>query len=302
MPTYKDEKRGTWYCSFYYTDWQGKRQKKLKRGFAKQRDAKEYERAFLDKLQGTPQMTFESLTSLYLEDMRNRLRKSTMQVKENMIKSKLLPYWGKVQIASIKPAAIRQWQNAIISQGFSDTYLKVINNQLCAILNYAVAYYGLRENPCRKAGGMGKRYADDMLFWTKDEYLRFIHALDDRPQSHVAFQVLYWCGIRKGELLALTRLTSPISGSIARTLSRRRKPKKAIALFLCRISFAQSSRLILIWFTAKRQGRESSPSAIIFFMKRWRGAAKRAALKRFAFTISGIHTPRFLSSWDIPPN
>ena len=31
MPTYKDEQRGSWYCCFYYTDWQGKKQKKLKR-------------------------------------------------------------------------------------------------------------------------------------------------------------------------------------------------------------------------------------------------------------------------------
>lgn len=68
MPVYKDEQRGTWYCSFYYVDWQGKRQKKLKRGFARQKDAKEYERSFLDKLQGTPQMTFESLVALYLAD------------------------------------------------------------------------------------------------------------------------------------------------------------------------------------------------------------------------------------------
>ena len=44
-----------------------------------------------------------------------------------------------------------------------------------------------------------------MLFWTRQEYLTFSMAIKDNPQIHAAFQVLYWCGIREGELLALTR-------------------------------------------------------------------------------------------------
>jgi integrase len=122
-----------------------------------------------------------------------------------MIETKLLPYWSDIVITNIKPAGIRQWQNTLIAQGYADTYLKAINNQLCAILNYAVKYYGLRENPCHKAGSMGKKAAEEMLFWTKEEYLQFSKAIEDKPQAHAAFQVLYWCGIREGELLALTR-------------------------------------------------------------------------------------------------
>ena len=43
-----------------------------------------------------------------------------------------------------------------------------------------------------------------MLFWTKEEYLKFADAMMDKPQSYYAFEILYWCGIRMGELLALT--------------------------------------------------------------------------------------------------
>lgn len=78
-------------------------------------------------------------------------------------------------------------------------------NQLCAIFNYAVKYYGLKENPCHKAGSIGRKNAKEMQFWTKDEYIRFAAAIEDKPQMHSAFQVLYWCGIREGELLALTK-------------------------------------------------------------------------------------------------
>ena len=51
MPTYKDEKRGTYYCSFYYTDWTGAKKRKKKEGFKTQREAKAFEVDFLSKQQ-----------------------------------------------------------------------------------------------------------------------------------------------------------------------------------------------------------------------------------------------------------
>lgn len=204
MPVYKDKDRGSWYCCFYYTDWHGSKKRKIKRGFTKQKEAKEYERNFLDKVQSNSQMTMFSLTSLYIEDMQNRLRQSTMSNKKYLIDTKILPYFSKMKIGDIKPTTIRHWQNELISQGYSETYLKTINNQLCAILNYAVKYYGLKENPCHKAGSMGRKNAKEMQFWTRDDFNTFINNVDD-IRAYNAFLILYWCGLRVGELLALTK-------------------------------------------------------------------------------------------------
>lgn len=44
-----------------------------------------------------------------------------------------------------------------------------------------------------------------MKFWTGDEYSRFSKAMVEKPLSYYAFELLYWTGIRCGELLALTR-------------------------------------------------------------------------------------------------
>ena len=44
MPAYKDNRQGTWYASFYFENWQGVKQKKLKRGFATKKDALAWER------------------------------------------------------------------------------------------------------------------------------------------------------------------------------------------------------------------------------------------------------------------
>ena len=52
---------------------------------------------------------------------------------------------------------------------------------------------------------MGKAKGKEMLFWTKEEYLKFSEVMKEKPISFYAFEVLYWTGIREGELLALER-------------------------------------------------------------------------------------------------
>ena len=63
----------------------------------------------------------------------------------------------------------------------------------------------LKSNPTAKAGSVGKKEDTEMLFWTKNEYQKFAVAMMDKPLSFYAFEMLYWCGIRLGELLALCR-------------------------------------------------------------------------------------------------
>ena len=77
-------------------------------------------------------------------------------------------------------------------------------SQLTAAFNFAVKFYGLRENPCHKAGTMGKKNADEMLFWTNEEFEVFIEAMESRPVGYTVFMVMYYTGLRVGELLALT--------------------------------------------------------------------------------------------------
>ena len=87
---------------------------------------------------------------------------------------------------------------------YSQTYLKMLHNQLSAIFNHAVRYYELRSNPAAKVGNMGSEEHREMLFWTREEYKKFAFEMMDKPVSFYAFEMLYWCGIREGELLALT--------------------------------------------------------------------------------------------------
>ena len=204
MKAEKDPKTGKWLIQYRYTNWQGKRIKTMKRGFDTKREAEEWLRGFLLNQSCDFTMKFKDFIEIYLKDMGSRLREHTMETKKYIIDLKIIPYFGEKSVNKITAADVRRWQNELMSQGYSQTYLKTINNQLTAIFNYAVRYYDLAANPCRKAGSMGKGKADEMLYWTKEEFNSFIEAIIDKRESYLAFMIMYWTGVRIGELLALT--------------------------------------------------------------------------------------------------
>lgn len=203
MKAEKDKKTGKWLIQYRYTDWQGKRRKSTKRGFATKREAEEWLRNFFITQKADFDMKFEDFWKMYCADMETRLREHTMRTKKYIVELKILPYFGNKRVNDITAADIRQWQNELIKMGYSPTYLKTINNQLSAIFNYAVRYYDLKSNPCAKAGSMGKSKAEEMDFWTGEEFRKFIDSVMNKRLSYMAFMTLYWTGMRLGELLAL---------------------------------------------------------------------------------------------------
>ena len=210
MSVYKNEDSGTWYVMTWYTNWKGEHKQKCKRGFPTKREAQEWERTFQLQNAADMDMSFEAFTELYEKDIRPRLKENTWLTKEHIIKTKILPYFGKRNISEITTKDVIAWQNELLAyrdekkQPYSQTYLKTVHNQLSAIFNHAVRHYDLRSNPAAKAGSMGDKDGGNISFWTKEEYQRFADEMMDKPISYYAFEMLYWCGVREGELLALT--------------------------------------------------------------------------------------------------
>ena len=210
MPVFKNEDNGTWYVMARYVNWKGERKQKCKRGFATKKEAQEWERMFQLQNSSDLDMSFEAFTELYIRDVKNRLKENTWLTKEHIIRTKILPFFGKLKISEISTKEIITWQNEMLAyrdekkKPYSQTYLKTLHNQLSAIFNHAVRYYELRSNPAAKVGNMGSEEHREMLFWTKEEYKKFAFEMMDKPVSFYAFEMLYWCGVREGELLALT--------------------------------------------------------------------------------------------------
>lgn len=163
MAVYKEEKAGTWRVIYRYTDWTGERKQTQKRGFKTKRDAQAWEREQQNKATSNLDMTFASFVEQYTADMKTRLKENTWATKDHIIRSKLLPYFGKLKMCNITAQQIITWQNEMLNykddkgKSYSPVYLKTVHNQLSTIFNHAVRYYNLRDNPAKRPGAWERR-------------------------------------------------------------------------------------------------------------------------------------------------
>lgn len=203
MGVYKEGKN--WKVQVYYKDWQGNQKRKQKRGFRTKGEAKEWERDFLQQQSQGVDIEFGNFLEIYYKDMDVRLREHTMYTKRYIIDLKIRPYFEKKILSEITVADVRAWQNELLmykdknGKGYSQTYLKTINCQLTAIFNYAIRYYNLQDNPCRKAGAIGKSKGEPKDFWMQEEFNDFLETVSDKPETRMAFLLLYWTGMRIGD-------------------------------------------------------------------------------------------------------
>lgn len=212
MPAYKystKDGKTLWYTSFHYVDWTGAKKRKKKKGFSTRKEALEWERMFLERGVKDPNILFGAFVQEYLEDKEERLKPTTMKGKKLLINDKIVPYFEKLKLSEITPIVIRKWQNEMKKyrtedgDPYSPTYLRTIHSQMSAMMNYAVKYYSLSSNPCISAGPMGDAKAEKFDVWTRDEFEHFLTFVK-KERFRCAFNILFYAGLREGELLALT--------------------------------------------------------------------------------------------------
>ena len=135
MSVYKEEKAGTWRVLYRYTDWTGEKKQTQKRGFKTKREAQAWEREQMNKVESSLDMTFQSFVERYREDKAGRIKENTWEMKNHIIETKLLPYFGKLKMDSITAQQIITWQNELLNykddkgEAYSPVYLKTIHNQ-----------------------------------------------------------------------------------------------------------------------------------------------------------------------------
>lgn len=196
------------------------RKRTSKRGFGKKKEAEAWIKdelpAFIKQLEHKEtldeNLTMAELIEHYMEDARIRREETTCLTKTNIVETKILPFFKDIKVYDVSTNHIRKWQNQMMTavkkngEPYSDTYLRSMNNQLSAIMNFAIAYHNLPSNPVLKVERMGaKNPEDDPVIWTLEEYERFSEELQDKPMFYYIFEVFFWSGIRLGELLGLKK-------------------------------------------------------------------------------------------------
>lgn len=112
MPAYKDEKQNTWYCQFYYEDWQGDKKKKKKRSFKTKKEAQEWENSYKLSANANMDMKLGEFVEIYFRDKVGELKERSIKNKRYMMEAHILPYFESKPMNAITPSDIIQWQNA----------------------------------------------------------------------------------------------------------------------------------------------------------------------------------------------
>ena len=204
VKSYKDRNGKTkYYAAFYYTDYTGKRIKKKKEAFVTAAAAKQFEHDFIEQHNGSSDILFRNLTENYLADCAQRLKPTTMQAKKVLITKHVLPFFACLPISEITPLHIRQWQNKLLAGNHSPGSLRMIHSNLSAILAYGVRFYGLPNNPATLAKSIGTlKRQKEIHFYTMEQFRQFLPCV--REQFRLPLKILFFTGLRIGELLALT--------------------------------------------------------------------------------------------------
>lgn len=130
MAVYKEEKTNTWRAVYRYTDWNGERKQTQKRGFKTKREAQAWEREQLNKTSADLDMTFKSFVDLYTADMKTRLKENTWATKDHIIRTKLLPYFGRLKMCNITAQQIITWQNEMLNHKDENGKLNIYMNRV----------------------------------------------------------------------------------------------------------------------------------------------------------------------------
>ncbi|MBS4769634.1 site-specific integrase [Carnobacteriaceae bacterium zg-ZUI240] len=226
MPAIK-ESNNTWTARFYYTNAFGKRVQKKKRGFLKKSDALTFERHFINQQSGKQEVNFAFLVADYLQKCDKKLKDSTLYKKKIIINTHIMPYFKKYNISDITTKIIADWQMYVYdTNNLSESYLRSINLELSSIFTFAEKYYNLQRNPVKIADKMGKATRKELNIWTP-EHLEELNRIlyDTKFEKYILpLNLLFWTGMRVGELMALQ--INDINGnviSVRKTLNYKRE-------------------------------------------------------------------------------
>ena len=202
---YREKDTKKWTAQWFETNVMGEKKKRRKRGFETKREALEFERSKKLSNERSMDMKLSDFIEIYFSDKQNDLKDRTIKNKRYMMQQHIVPYFGNQMMSEIKASQIIQWQNEIQKKGYSDSYLRMIQNQLTSLFTHAAKIYDLPVNPCKKVKRMGNSDSRSLNFWTLDEYKQFIQTMEPGTRYYLMFEMLFWTGCRIGELLAITK-------------------------------------------------------------------------------------------------
>lgn len=207
MPVYKDTTRCTWYYKGSYIDAFGNRKYYMSRGYKTKKLAQQAEREYLllAKQNRKEKIKVNDLFIQFINYKSDRVKPRTIYTYNHLYKKQLKDKFGLMYVDKITIPMLEQWQQEILNCDYRNEYIISIQTLLKAILRFAVRKMYIDQNPLDYLDYVKRTNEPKpkMNFFTLDDYKRFRSAIS--KEIHIVlFDMLYWTGMRLGELQART--------------------------------------------------------------------------------------------------
>jgi len=201
MPCYKDKKRNTYY---FVVSINGRHF--CRRGFETLKQAKEQERIFsINRGDGTSksELKFGELSNLFLDYKKTRVAPSTLYNYKHTLKSAILPYFENISVDKITSKDIIQYQNKINRKDYEYISKNNILVVFKMVFEFGRKFYNVKNDPFYNVEKIKKpKVRKEYNIYTIDEFKKFLSVIDEE-MFKVMFSILFYLGLREGELLAL---------------------------------------------------------------------------------------------------
>lgn len=220
MPVYEEKDKSKWtkdgrrfYYRCYYTDKYGKRKQKESGMYKSRPAAKKAEDDFLLSVatidENDLDVMFETVYREWFLIKSRNIKKSTAYSIKTTVSNNVLEFFKGYKLHSIKTDSILMYYDWLDKKGHCENYNNKMIGYLQEILNYAHMNYEFDNKVLSK---LVKRKSNEIRnirndaewnYWTYNEFLTFINCIDDRT-DFIMFNFLYFTGLRKGEMFALS--------------------------------------------------------------------------------------------------
>ena len=197
----------TWVVDITYRDYLGRPRRYHSKKFATRREAKDHEAEYKVNIKNMTEftdLTFKQLIDEHYKYQQDKVKSTTLYNYRNM-----MPYLEplfNIKVESFNIRHFELWRRYMSKKKISTRYKNVVYKYLKVVMNFGTKWYDLNfvkvYNKMTNFTNPNER-KKEMSFYTPEEFQKFLSVEND-VKFICAFQTLFYCGLRNGELRGLT--------------------------------------------------------------------------------------------------
>lgn len=197
----------SWMVDLSFKDYLGRRKRYHSKKFATRREAKDHEAEYKTNIKNLTEfsdITFKQLIDEHYNYQLDKVKTTTLYNYKNMMVYLEPLYNIKIDTFNIRHYEL--WRQYMNEKNISTRYKNGIYKYLKAVMNFGTKWYDISfvkvYNKMSNFTNPNER-KKEMSFYTPEEFQKFL-SVENELKYICAFQTLFYCGLRNGELRGLT--------------------------------------------------------------------------------------------------